>query len=121
MVTVKDGASVATADATGKAIVVISSTLAPSSVGTKFRTVSVPVVTWESGIFNNMGMTGSTNKDFGTVTRQTQVQITNPAHPMAAGLSGTISVVTATSTMDWGKPNANAASVSIVAGDQLRR
>ena len=47
------------ADATGKAVVVISSTVTPSSVGTKFRSVAVPVVTWESGLFANMGMTGT--------------------------------------------------------------
>jgi uncharacterized repeat protein (TIGR01451 family) len=120
VVTVKDGSSAATADATGKAVVVISSTVSPNSVGTKFRTVTVPVVTWESGIFNNMGMTGSTNKDSGTVTRQTQVQITNATHALAAGLSGTVTVMSTSSTMDWGKPNANAAAVAIVVGDTTK-
>ena len=58
VVTVKDAASVTSADANGKALVVISSTVTPASVGTKFRTVAVPVITWESGLFTNMGMTG---------------------------------------------------------------
>jgi hypothetical protein len=120
VVTVKDGTSVTTADATGKAIVVISSTVTPASVGTKFRTVNVPVVTWESGLFTNMGMTGSTNKDFGTLTKQTQVKITNAAHPMAAGLSGTVSVVITSGTFDWGKPNANAASIATAAKDTTK-
>ena len=77
---------------------VISSTVTPTAVGTKFRTVAVPVVTWESGLYTNMGMTGSTNKDFGTLTKQTQVKITNPAHPLGAGLSGTVTVVAASGT-----------------------
>lgn len=115
--TVKDGTSVTTADATGKAVVGISSTVTPTSVGTKFRTVNVPVVTWKSGLFTNMGMTGSTNKDFGTLTKQTQVKITNPTHPMAAGLSGTVSVVSTSGTFGWGKPNANAASIATAASD----
>ncbi|MDQ1639864.1 MAG: hypothetical protein QOF62_3203 [Pyrinomonadaceae bacterium] len=120
VVTVKDGTSVTTADATGKAVVVISSTVTPASVGTKFRAVNVPVVTWESGLFTNMGMTGSTNKDFGTLTKQTQVKILNAAHPMAAGLSGTVSVVTTSGTFGWGKPNANAAAVATAASDATK-
>ncbi|MEK6281680.1 MAG: Ig-like domain-containing protein [Acidobacteriota bacterium] len=115
-VTVKSAASAVTADATGKALVVISSTVTPTSVGTKFRTVAVPVLTWESGIYNNMGMTGSTNKDFGTKTNSTQVSVTNPTHPLAAGFSGNTTVASS-GTFNWGKPNANAVSVAIVVGD----
>ena len=119
-VVVKDGASAVTADATGKALVVISSTVTPTSVGTKFRTVTVPVITWESGSSNNMGMTGSTNKDFGTKTGQTQITITNSAHPLAAGLTGSPTIVTSAKTLDWGKPNANAISIATVLGDSAK-
>ena len=119
VVTVKAASSAVTADATGKAVVVISSTVTPTAVGTKFRSVAVPVVTWESGLFTNMGMTGSTNKDFGTVTKQTQVKITNAAHPLAAGLSGTVSVVTASGTFR-GKPNANAVSAATTVSDATK-
>jgi len=119
-VVVKDGATAVTADATGKALVVISSTVTPTSVGTKFRTVAVPVITWESGSFNNMGMTGSGNKDFGTKTGQTQITITNTSHPLAAGLTGSPTVVTAARTFDWGKPNANAISIATILGDSAK-
>jgi uncharacterized repeat protein (TIGR01451 family) len=120
VVTVKDAASAATADATGKALVLISSTVTPATVGTKFRTVTVPVITWESGLFNNMGMTGATNKDFGTKTNQTQISVTNSAHPLAAGRSGNVTVVSAARTFDWGKPNANAISVATLFGDATK-
>jgi uncharacterized repeat protein (TIGR01451 family) len=119
-VTVKDADSSTTADANGKSLVVISSTVTPTALGTKFRTVAVPVIIWESGSFNNMGMTGSTNKDFGTKTNQTQVTITNPSHPLAAGLSGNATVVTSGKTFDWGKPNANAISVATILGDATK-
>lgn len=115
-VTVKSAAAAVTADATGKTLVIISSTVTPTTVGTKFRTVAVPVLTWESGIYNNMGMTGSTNKDFGTKTSSTQVSITTPTHPLAAGFSGNTTVATS-GTFNWGKPNANAVSVSTVVAD----
>lgn len=120
VVTVKTGSAATTADATGKAVVVISSTVTPTSVGTKFRTVAVPVVLWESGLYTNMGMTGSTNKDFGTITKQTQVKITNSTHPLAAGLSGTVTVLNVSGAMSWGKPNANAAAIATAANDSTK-
>ena len=119
-VTVMDAASVTTADATGKALVVISSTVNPTSVGTKFRTVAVPVLTWESGVLNNMGMTGSTSKDFGTKSGQTQITITNPTHPLAAGVTGTATVVNSAKTFNWGKPNANAITIATISGDATK-
>jgi hypothetical protein len=120
VVAIKTGSSATTADATGKAVVVISSTATPTSVGTKFRTVTVPVVLWQSGLYANMGMTGSTNKDFGTITKQTQVKITNATHPLAAGLSGNVTVLTVSGTMSWGKPNANAAPIATVVTDSTK-
>jgi uncharacterized repeat protein (TIGR01451 family) len=120
IVTVKDAASVTATDANGKALVVISSTVTPATLGTKLRTVAVPVITWESGSFNNMGMTGSTNKDFGTKINQTQIAITNSSHPLAAGLSGTVTVVSAGKTFDWGKPSTNALSIATIAGDATK-
>ena len=119
-VTVMDAASVTTADSSGKALVVISSTVTPTSVGTKFRTVSVPVLTWESGLFNDMGMTGSTNKDRGTKSGQTQISITNPSHPLAAGVVGTATVVNSAKTFNWGKPNANAITIATISGDSAK-
>jgi uncharacterized repeat protein (TIGR01451 family) len=119
-VTVKDGTGAAAADANGKAVVVISSTVSPTAVGTKFRDVAVPVILWESGLFFNMGMTTKTSSNFGTATGQTQARITNPNHPLAGGLAGTVTVVSTAGTFDWGKPNANAAVVGTIASDTSR-
>jgi len=67
-----------------------------------------------------MGMTGGTNKDFGTITKQTQVKITNASHPLAAGLSGNVTVLNVSGTMSWGKPNANAAAIATAATDSTK-
>ena len=115
--TTMTGTAVTTADANGKVLVVISSTVTPTSVGTKFRTVTVPVLTWESGLYANMGMTGTTSQDSGTKTNQSQTAVVNVAHPLAAGFPGTRTVNTSNSTMNWGKPNANAAKVATVVND----
>ena len=120
VVTVKDGASATGTDANGKALVVISSTVTPTSVGTKFRTVTVPVVLWESSLYYDMGMTAKTSSNFGTTASQTQLTITNQSHPLAGGLSGTITTITAPTTLSWGKPNTSAASVATQVGDATR-
>jgi uncharacterized repeat protein (TIGR01451 family) len=121
VVTVKDSSTAIASDASGKALVVISSTVTPTAVGTKFRDVAVPVVTWESGLFYDMGMTTKTSSNFGTASGQTQVKIINPSHQMAAGFPGLATVVNTSGIMTWGKPGANAESVATIASDATRK
>jgi len=81
-------------DATGKQVVVISSTTSSANVNTKFRATGVPVVTWETALFDDLGMTAAT----GTfVAGQQSVVIAAPGNPMAAGLTGTVTVASAAS------------------------
>jgi len=124
-ITVKTGASVTSADANGMDVVVISSTVNPNDVNTKFRDVAVPVVTWEAQLYDDMGMTSTTSGSFGTATGQTAVVINNNAHPLGAGLllgnraqhgSGYPTGV----TMSWGKPNANAIRIATLPSDSTR-
>ncbi|HEY8187295.1 MAG TPA: Ig-like domain-containing protein [Pyrinomonadaceae bacterium] len=118
-VTVKDAKSSVSGDATGRKVVVISSTVAPNNLSTKFRTVAVPVVIWESLSFADMGMTPTGNSNAGTTTAQTHVKIILPAHVLAGGLSGTQTVSTS-SIFSWGKPNANASSVATLENDSTK-
>jgi alpha-tubulin suppressor-like RCC1 family protein len=119
-VTVVKDSSSTTAMATGKTVVVISSTVSPTSVNTKFRDVAVPVVTWESAIFDDMKMTGTASgTDFGTTTSQTQVAIATPSHPLAAGLTGTVAV-SASSTFDWGVVAATGVKAATIVSNTSR-
>ena len=112
--------AIKTSDADGKALVLISSTVTPTNVANKFANVAVPVLNWESEIFDDMGLTAAGSGDqFGTTTNQTSVAIIAATHPMAANLTGTVSVVTAASSFSWGKPNANAAKIA--SGRRMRR
>ena len=116
-----NNSAVKTTDADGKAAVVISSTVTPANVAAKFRHVPLPVVLWEADLLDDQGMTGtSSGVDFGTTTNQTQLTIIDPAHPIAAGLTGTTSVVSTASSFTWGKPNANAAKIASLTGDATR-
>lgn len=119
-VTVVSGPNSATTQASGKALVILSSTVTSADVNTKFRDVAVPVLCWESSLFGPMGMTGTVSgTDFGTKTAQTQIAITSPGHPLAAGFSGTVTVVNSAQTFSWGKPAAGA-TIATAAGDAVK-
>jgi Big-like domain-containing protein/carboxypeptidase family protein/beta-propeller repeat-containing protein/IPT/TIG domain-containing protein len=111
-----------TADADGKALIVISSTVTAKNVGDKFKFVPVPVVSWEPEVFDNFGMTGVTlNTHYGTTsTTQTQLDIATASHAMAAGLSGTVTVTTTATNFTWGSPNVNAVKVATVTSDAAK-
>ena len=119
-VVVRTGTGATTADAAGKALVLVSSTVTSADVNTKFRTVVNPVLTWESALLDDLGMTGTSGTEFGTLSGQTQVDIVAPAHPLAAGLSGRVTVTSSAQTFTWGRPNGNAALVARPAGDTTR-
>ena len=120
-VTVKSHTAATTADATGKRIVIVSESVTPANVNTKYRTVAVPVLMLEPQLFDDMGMTGTTSgTNFGSTTGQTQITISNAAHPLAAGLTGNVTVVSAASSFGWGTPNANAVKAATILGNSTR-
>ena len=105
-------------DATGQAVVVISSTVSGTTVAGRFRDVTAPVVTYEASVFDDMGMTGPTsNTDYGERSSKTSVAITAPSHQLAAGLTGTQAVYGSSQTMKWGSPAATAVKAASIAGD----
>ncbi|MBM7846489.1 polymorphic toxin-type HINT domain-containing protein [Herpetosiphon giganteus] len=100
--------------ANGKRLVLISATVNSSTIGSTFRDVAVPVMLWENGLYDvEMGMTSTTlGTDYGTTASQTTLTIQNPSHPMAAGLSGSVSVMSAGRAMPYGSPNSNAVRIA---------
>jgi hypothetical protein len=101
---VGDNASVP-GDATGKQLIVISSSVSAVNVNTKFRTAAVPVVAWEHALWDDFGMTAAAGTQ---VAGQTSLSIVTPGSPLAAGLSGTVAVSTVADTLPQGSPGAAA-------------
>jgi glucose/arabinose dehydrogenase len=117
----RTGPASTTADAAGRAVVVVSSTVTSADVNTKFRTTVTPVITWEPLLFDDFGLTGPTqNTHYGTTASQTQVAISNASHPLAAGLSGTVTVTSAPATFAWGVPAAAAVVAARPPGNATR-
>jgi hypothetical protein len=104
-------------DATGRALVVISSSVTSTDVNAKFRTTVTPVLSWKSSIFDDMGLTGAAvDTDYGTAGNQRQLVIATPSHPMAAGLTGTVTVTTSAANFSWGEPAATAVVIARLPG-----
>jgi hypothetical protein len=92
---------VVTGDATGKGLVLVSSTVGSANVTTKFWDVAVPVINWETALQDDFGFATSS----GNAGSQTNLNITNPGHPLAAGLpAGVRTVATASGDFSWGEP-----------------
>ena len=116
-VTVRSQTQSATSDATGKNLVIISDSVTSTSVNTKFRDVAVPVVNWEPSLLDDMQMTGTTwMTDYGDLSSQTQIVITNSTHPLAAGLSGTVATTNSGQIYFWGAPGSSAVKVAALVG-----
>ncbi len=114
----KDSALVAT-DVAGKSLVVVSSTVTSSAVAVKLRATAIPVLVWESALFDNYGLVA--NGALGAQSNQTKVALVAAAgDPMAAGLTGTQTVTTAAQAFSWGKPAAAAAVVARLTGDATK-
>ena len=120
-VTVHSASATNSAAAGGKSLVLISSTVSNSAVGTKFRNVTTPVVAWENVQFGSayLGMSSST----GRVASQSQVSIVNASHPLAGGLTaGNKSVLKpgTSISMGWAATNANAQKIATIVGNANR-
>ena len=104
------------ADATGKALVVISESVTSGDVNSKFRNVATPVLSLENALFDDMGMTGATGGvDFGEVSGQTDLSVVATSHPLAAGL--TLTVTTSAQIFAFGKPAAGAIRIANIAAN----
>jgi DNA-binding protein YbaB/chitodextrinase len=115
-VEIKKAPNSATADAHGRTVIVISETVDPNDVGTKFLNAAVPMVVCEPVSFRDLKMTGGTwGTDKGDATNQTKLQIT-AGHPLAAGLSGQVTVVSTASKFVWGNPSSAARKVAAIFG-----
>ncbi len=112
VVTAQAAVASAPRDARGKALVAISATASATAVNTKFRSSIAPVIAWKADLFDDLGLTGAqSGRDFGRIGGQRLVFVADPASPLAAGLSGNVTVAGTPSPFSWGRPRTTASIV----------
>jgi hypothetical protein len=105
------------ANATGRAVVVISESCNNNDVLAKFRDVAVPVMVQLSGLYDDMNMAvDDAVIRRGNATNQTQTTIRMPTHPLSAGYIGTVTVESSGQVIQWGTPTTNGTIIASVVG-----
>jgi hypothetical protein len=80
------------------------------------RVLKKPVIACETVLFNAMDLCGpQTGVDFGNISDSiNNIAIVAPSHPLAAGFTGTVTVVNQNLALPWCTPAASATVVSII-------
>jgi hypothetical protein len=118
-VTMVDQSAPASA-ADGADLVIISSVVsARDMVGTAFRDVRVPLLTWESDLFDSLRFTGQRKGvDFGEIEKEHYVNVVNAPSPLAGGVAaGKRWVYPRDEEMGWGEPGPGATIIATVPGE----
>lgn len=118
LVSAIDDDEVQPTDAEGKALIIVSSTVASGDINVKFTDVAVPLINWEEAVFDDLLMTGDSGSapdHHGSTASLSALDIVAANHPLAAGLSGKVTVTTSPQTMSWGISDAAPASAVVVA------
>jgi PKD repeat protein len=118
-VNIVDDDAVDVSDADAVNLVVISTSISPSKVGSMFRDVAVPVLTWERFLYANLGMTAA-GSSRGEISGQRTLNIVAPDHPIAAGFSGPTTVQNSSAKFTYGVPGSEATVVATAAANSVR-
>jgi hypothetical protein len=113
VVMVRDAMSSA-ADATGKALVVISSSVDRALVTGKYKDVAVPAIVIKDGCFMPMGM-GSDGVS-GVGLNKITILPAAASDPLAAGLTGDVVVYTTTDRIIFSMPGPDAKKIASMTG-----
>jgi hypothetical protein len=108
------------ADVNGIDLVLVAASCLSTNLADRYLALPIPILSTEPAIFDDLGMTGPLEGIDWQETDGTLVNIVQASHPMAAGLSGNIAVVSALATLTWGRPAATAVRVANYEGDPER-
>jgi hypothetical protein len=111
-------------NAANPSFIICSSVVGPPNLPQGFRDLEVPIVVLGQGLYANMGMTGPEPRvDFSKEVGHTRLEIVNPEHSMAAGLSGVVEVADerphareeTSCQMIWARPRFTALKIASLA------
>ncbi len=124
-VTVGDDDTVTSSSATGKRLVLLSESVTQSGVSTKFTNVTIPVITAEPFLTDELGMTTSSTSNQGGTSGSTETQTTITATGATSQLGGGFNTGSSTIAppgvdLSWGKPNSNAIVAATLTSDSTK-
>jgi hypothetical protein len=102
----------------GKKVVVLSYSVDSENVGGKFNDIAAPLVVMEHNLLGTLGMTAGSAH--GWAEPASQITVVKTDSPLAAGLSGDVTVFTKTGEVFWGVPSDSALKIASVKGNAGR-
>jgi hypothetical protein len=106
-------------------LVIVSESIFSLRLRDKLKSVTIPVINYESFIQDEMGMTArepsgdpGEPEDFayGVREKDTGIDIVMPGHPLAAGLEGHVKIYKEPRQVTWGKVGAGAKVIATLTG-----
>ena len=108
-----------TKEACGYDLVVLSSSIRSRDLGGAYRDITVPLLTWENDLLDDLRFTGrKKDGDFGLVEKEHYLWMVNAPHPLAAGqAAGSLVAYQKDAPMGWGKPGLGASIIATIPGE----
>jgi hypothetical protein len=99
-------------------LVIVSSTASSKDVAPGWRTLAIPMLTWENDLLDDFAMTGKRHDiDFGEVEKERYLWLVNAPHALSGGLgAGVANVYRKQAGMSWGKPGLGASIIATIYG-----
>jgi hypothetical protein len=99
------------------ALLVLSSSMSSKQLRSWFSELPVPMMVFESTAFEQLGLTGARwRRDLGPAPPLADLVVQNPGHPLAAGLTGNVRVLSPPVGLRWAVPPPSAISIATYAG-----
>ncbi len=102
-------------------LIVISETVWSASVSNTFTAIEIPVICFESYLYDDLKMTESRPyRDYGNARYQDRIYIDLPGHQMAAGHRDKVKVTTRGRRLGWGIPSKSSNIIASLIGDPAK-
>jgi hypothetical protein len=120
-VTMLEDAVSTVADVKDLALLVISSSINRTNLfdagKPRFKDVTVPTIVMKDGTIEVMGLGAGSAGGFSTGVGETQITIIAPGDPLAAGLTGNVTVYTKGDRLIWAAPAPAAKKIATIVGN----
>lgn len=109
------------ADVAGAHVVILSGSCDSEKLAMKYRPTAQPIMVLEPLAFAGMGMTGGSEADAGQQGGNALAMVAaTKDHPLAAGITGKVTILTANADMPWGRPHAMAIRIANIDGMAMK-
>lgn len=100
-------------------LVVLSSSVRSRDLGGAYRDVTVPLLTWENDLLDDLRFTGrKKDADFGLVEKEHYLWMVNAPHPLSASqAAGNLVAYQKDAPMGWGRPGLGASIIANIPGE----